>query len=65
MTIEQLKNLLSTYGVNAEERNAPVLIIINGVSTPITAGEVEYGAWDEEAHKWVGSRPSVLLQVDQ
>lgn len=65
MTLEQLKDLLSTYGVNEQERNAPVLVNINGVPTPITAGDVEYGTWDEASHQWVGSQSTVVLQTER
>jgi hypothetical protein len=58
VTIEQLKDLLSTYGVNAEERGAPVLVNINGVETPIIAGEIDYTY--DAAHT-----PLVLLQIEE
>lgn len=66
MTIEQLKELLSTYGSNDTERNAPILVNVNGTLTPITAGEVEYGTWDEETRAWVDlDQPHVLLQTEE
>jgi hypothetical protein len=38
MTLQDLKDLLATYGVNDGERNASVLV--NGV--PVVAGEVDW-----------------------
>jgi hypothetical protein len=58
VTLEQLKDLLSTYGVNDEERGAPILVNINGVETPITAGEIDYTY--DAAHT-----PFVLLQTGE
>lgn len=57
MTLEELKELLSTYGVNEEERSALIFVSINGTPTPITEGEVDYTPWDE------GNLPFVLLQA--
>lgn len=44
MTLEQLKELLSTYGANDQERNAPVLFDLGGDNLiEIAEGKVE---WD-------------------
>ena len=42
MTLQELKDLLSTYGVNDSERNAPVLVEVNGEPVAITGGEVDW-----------------------
>lgn len=42
MTLEQIKEALSTYGVNDDERNAPVRVIIDGTEYPITEAEVDW-----------------------
>ena len=60
MTIEELKELLSTYGVNEEERTAPVFVVINGAPTPIVAGEVEFGVHPADAAQGT----HVLLQAE-
>jgi hypothetical protein len=67
MTLEQLKDLLSTYGVNDDERNAPVFVVIEEKRTPILLADshVEYGTWDEDAHAWVGDQLTVLLQAGE
>jgi hypothetical protein len=58
-TLQDLKDLLSTYGANYAERDAPVLI--NGV--PLTSAMVENGTWNEETHEWVDlDRSFVLLE---
>lgn len=44
MTLEELKEALSTYGANPEERSAPVVFTaIDGTTVPITAAVVD---WD-------------------
>lgn len=66
MTLDELKDLLSTYGANPEERSMQVFAIVNGVRTPIMGGEIEYGTWDEDAREWVDlDRGSVLLQAEK
>lgn len=42
MTLAQLKDLLSTYGVNDAERDAPVRVDINGTTVNIIGAEVDY-----------------------
>ena len=51
MTLEELKDVLSTYGVNDEERGAAVLVTINGTPVPVVAAEVT-DTWYEDEHAW-------------
>ena len=61
---KQIKEMLSTYGANEQERSADVIVTVDGKEYAITEGEVEYGTWDEEAHTWVNlDQPTVRLQA--
>lgn len=56
MTLEQLKDLLSTYGCNDAERGAEVRVVLEGPDNselPVIEAETQWGEWDEKAHTWV------------
>ena len=42
MTLAEVKEVLSTYGANPEERNAPVFITLDGVRVPLAGAEVDW-----------------------
>lgn len=66
MTLEQLKELLATYGVNEQERSAAVVVTIDGQDVPIASAEVDNGVWDEQAHEWVDlDRITVRLSTER
>ena len=64
MTLEQLKDLFSTYGSNPRERSAEVRVVIDGPELPVTEAEMQWGEWDEQAHTWINEdRLFVILTV--
>lgn len=61
MTLEELKELLSTYGVNDQERNARILV----EGSLVTGAQIEFGEWDESLHAWTDMhRMSVILTTE-
>lgn len=64
MTLEQLKELLSTYGVNAEERGAPVLVSTSGPGTLIA--DMRWGPLARAEVDWTPDGGTVVrLQVEE
>ena len=42
MTLAEVKEALSTYGANPEERKAPVFVTVDGVRFPLAGAEVDW-----------------------
>lgn len=66
MTLEQLKEMLATYGANPEERSMAIFVEVDGKRLPVVSGEIDNGVWDEASHTWQDlDQHAVILQAGE